>query len=166
MKQLINKFLKEQEYSKGQIYKVCPDVLLKDFINFVDEDKKVEYSKILTRNPIRQPGAYEDLIELQKNINYKKKISGPIIDRIDLHVEVPRVKFEKLSTSAGEKSSASIKERVESARRIQADRLAGSAFMTNGEMSSEAVKKFCPLDNESLSMIRQAGLPTTRAAST
>lgn len=66
MKQLINKFLKEQEYSKGQIYKVCPDVLLKDFVNFVDADKKEEYSKILTRNPIRQPGAYEDLINLQK----------------------------------------------------------------------------------------------------
>ena len=64
MKQLINKFLKEQEYSKGQIYKVCPNVLLKDFVNFVDEDKKEEYSKILTRNPIRQPGAYEDLINL------------------------------------------------------------------------------------------------------
>lgn len=40
MKQLINKFLKEQEYSKGQIYKVCPDVLLNDFIKFVDADKK------------------------------------------------------------------------------------------------------------------------------
>lgn len=66
MKQLINKFLKEQEYSKGQIYKVCPNVLLKDFINFVDDDQKKEYSKILTRNPIRQPGVYEDLINLQK----------------------------------------------------------------------------------------------------
>lgn len=66
MKQLINKFLKEQEYSKGQIYKVCPDVLLKDFINFVDDDQKEEYSKILTRNPIRQPKAYEDLINLLK----------------------------------------------------------------------------------------------------
>ena len=66
MKQLINKFLRKQEYSKGQIYKVCPDVLLKDFVNFVADDQKEEYSKILTRNPIRQPGAYEDLINLQK----------------------------------------------------------------------------------------------------
>ena len=66
MKQLINKFLKEQQYSKGQIYKVCPNVLLKDFVNFVDDDQKEEYSKILTRNPIRQPGVYEDLINLQK----------------------------------------------------------------------------------------------------
>ena len=66
MKQLINKFLKEQEYSKGQIYKVCPDVLLKDFVNFVDVDKKQEYSKILTKSPFRQPGEYEDLINLQK----------------------------------------------------------------------------------------------------
>ena len=64
MKKLIDKFLKEQNYSKGQIYKVCPNVLLKDFINFVDDDQKEEYSKILTRNPIRQPGVYEDLINL------------------------------------------------------------------------------------------------------
>jgi hypothetical protein len=66
MKKLIDKFLKEQNYSKGQIYKVCPNVLLKDFINFVDDDQKEEYSKILTRNPIRQPGVYDDLINLQK----------------------------------------------------------------------------------------------------
>ncbi len=66
MKKLINKFLKEQGYSKGQIYKVCPDVLLKEFTKFADDDQKEEYSKILTRNPIRQPGAYEDLINLQK----------------------------------------------------------------------------------------------------
>ena len=66
MKKLINKFLKEQGYSKGQIYKVCPDVLLKDFTKFVADDQKEEYSKILTRNPIRQPGVYEDLINLQK----------------------------------------------------------------------------------------------------
>ena len=64
MKQLINKFLQEQEYSKGQIYKICPNVLLKDFTKFVSADQKEEYSKILTRNPIRQPGAYEDLINL------------------------------------------------------------------------------------------------------
>ena len=64
MKQLINKFLKEQEYSKGQIYKICPNVLLKEFTKFADDDQKEEYSKILTRNPIRQPGAYEDLINL------------------------------------------------------------------------------------------------------
>jgi hypothetical protein len=66
MKKLIDKFLKEQNYSKGQIYKVCPNVLLKDFINFVEDDQKEEYSKILTRNPIRQPGVYDDLINLQK----------------------------------------------------------------------------------------------------
>ena len=66
MKQLINKFLKEQGYSKGQIYKICPNVLLKDFINFVEKDEKEELSKILIKNPIRQPNVYEDLINLQK----------------------------------------------------------------------------------------------------
>ena len=67
MKKLINKFLKEQEYSKGQIYKICPNVLLKDFTKFVTDDQKEEYSKILKRNPIRQHVVYEDLINLQKN---------------------------------------------------------------------------------------------------
>lgn len=66
MKKLINKFLKEQEYSKGQIYKVCPDVLLNDFVKFVDKDKENELSKILFRNPIRQPNVHQDLINLQK----------------------------------------------------------------------------------------------------
>jgi len=46
MKQLINKFLKEQKYAKGQIYKVCPNVLLQDFVNFVEKEK---YSKILAK---------------------------------------------------------------------------------------------------------------------
>jgi hypothetical protein len=73
MKQLINKFLKEQEYAKGQIYKVCPNVLLKNFIKFAEDtfierhdinpDFK-ELFKILTKNPIRQPNGYEDLIKL------------------------------------------------------------------------------------------------------
>ena len=66
MKNIIKKFLKQEHYNKGQIYKVCPDVLLKEFTKFADDDQKEEYSKILTRNPIRQPGAYEDLINLQK----------------------------------------------------------------------------------------------------
>lgn len=67
MKKLINKFLKEQGYSKGQIYKVCPDVLLKDFVNFVNIDEKEELSIILTKTPIRHPGEYEDLINFQKH---------------------------------------------------------------------------------------------------
>ena len=89
-------------------------------------------------------------------INYKKKISGPILDRIDLHLEVPRVKFEKLTSTSGSETSLEIKARVEQARSIQQNRFANLPFITNSEMSSETVKQFCQLDNTSVNLMRQA----------
>jgi magnesium chelatase family protein len=89
-------------------------------------------------------------------LNYKKKISGPIIDRIDLHIEVPRIKFEKLTSSGSGENSLAIKKRVEQARKIQKERLKDTPFITNSEMSSEAVKKFCEPDNASLSLLKTA----------
>ncbi|MBA3047896.1 YifB family Mg chelatase-like AAA ATPase [Patescibacteria group bacterium] len=88
--------------------------------------------------------------------NYKKKISGPILDRIDLHVEVPRVKFEKLSSEAGGENSKDIKIRVQKARSVQQTRLSKTPFMTNSEMSSEAVKQFCQVDGDSMALLRNA----------
>ncbi len=92
----------------------------------------------------------------QQVLNYKKKISGPIIDRIDLHVEVPRVDFDKLSSAASGEKSADIKKRVETARLIQKERFKNTIFITNTEMSSEAVKDFCILDNKSKDLLRTA----------
>jgi magnesium chelatase family protein len=89
-------------------------------------------------------------------INYKKKISGPILDRIDLHIEVPRVKFDKLAEASNGESSASIKARVESARQKQAQRFSGTNFITNSEMSSEAVKRFCQIDSASTQLLHRA----------
>ncbi len=89
-------------------------------------------------------------------INYKKKISGPIVDRIDLHVEVPRVKFEKLSTEIGGEKSSDIKKRVEKARMIQHDRFKNDPYLVNSEMSSEAVKKFCKIDENSSQLLKNA----------
>ncbi len=88
--------------------------------------------------------------------NYKKKISGPILDRIDLHIEVPRIKFEKLADTASSESSAEIKKRIEKARAIQARRFQDTPYITNSEMSSEAVKKFCPLDDASVHLMKNA----------
>ena len=88
--------------------------------------------------------------------NYKKRISGPIIDRIDLHVEVPRIDFEKLSERTGGENSSTIKKRVEAARKIQRLRFQKTPFVTNSEMSSEAVKRFCALDNETKQIIKEA----------
>jgi magnesium chelatase family protein len=89
-------------------------------------------------------------------INYHKKISGPILDRIDLHIEVPRVKFEKLNEEQGGEKSADIKVRVEAARKVQAQRFKGTSFLTNSEMSSHAVKQFCPVDAASTSLLASA----------
>lgn len=89
-------------------------------------------------------------------INYKKKISGPIMDRIDLHIEVPRIKFEKLSAEIKSENSKAIKERVDLARKIQKERFRGTNLITNSEMSSEAAKRFCKLDSQSIAILRQA----------
>ncbi len=89
-------------------------------------------------------------------INYKKKISGPILDRIDLHIDVPRVKFEKLTSIDPGEDSLSIKLRVEKARKIQRLRFADSPFLTNSEMSSETVKQYCQLETISVDLLRNA----------
>lgn len=89
-------------------------------------------------------------------INYKKKISGPILDRIDLYVEVPRIKFEKLATDDLGEDSKAIRGRINNARKIQQERFKDKTYATNAEMSSEDTKKFCPLDEASASIIKQA----------
>jgi len=89
-------------------------------------------------------------------INYKKKISGPIIDRIDLHVEVPRVMFEKLNDDISGEKSEDIKKRVEIARQKQKERFKNTTFIINSEMTSQAVKEFCKIDNSSLNILKNA----------
>lgn len=89
-------------------------------------------------------------------VNYKKKISGPILDRIDLYVEVPRIKFEKLTGIEAAEDSRTIKARVDQARRIQAERFKNHAYAVNSEMSSEDSKKFCPLEKEAVGLLKNA----------
>lgn len=88
--------------------------------------------------------------------NYKKRISGPILDRIDLHVEVPRLKFDKLIKEQASEGSEAIRKRVQAAREIQTQRFRKEKFITNSEMTSEAVKRFCRLDQTSALLLRQA----------
>lgn len=89
-------------------------------------------------------------------LNYKKKISGPIVDRIDLHIEVPRIKFEKLSSNSNGENSKSIKDRVQNARAIQQERFKDVPFITNSEMNSETVKKYCQVDSTSQQLLKNA----------
>ncbi|MEA3398723.1 MAG: YifB family Mg chelatase-like AAA ATPase [Patescibacteria group bacterium] len=89
-------------------------------------------------------------------INYKKKISGPILDRIDLHIEVPRINFEKLTSDENNEKSNIIKTRIQTARAIQHKRLKKTPFITNSEMPSAAVKNFCEIDNASKQLLKTA----------
>ena len=89
--------------------------------------------------------------------NYRQRISGPLLDRIDLHVEVPLVDFRELSsnTNTGE-SSADIRQRVMAARQIQHERFRRSGHSTNAAMSSRQVRQHCQLDAEATGYLEQA----------
>lgn len=89
-------------------------------------------------------------------IAYRKKISGPLLDRIDLHVEVPRVPFEKLTTAELAEPSAEIRKRVEDARAVQMARFAGTNIKTNSEMGNEEIRAHCALDEKSVELLRAA----------
>ncbi|MBT5820151.1 MAG: YifB family Mg chelatase-like AAA ATPase, partial [Candidatus Magasanikbacteria bacterium] len=87
---------------------------------------------------------------------YQKKISGPLLDRIDLHTEVPRINFDKLSQNELAESSASIRERVEAAHEKQERRFKDTIYTTNSEMKNKHIKEFCKLDDASIDLLRQA----------
>ncbi|MCK5490525.1 MAG: YifB family Mg chelatase-like AAA ATPase [Candidatus Pacebacteria bacterium] len=89
-------------------------------------------------------------------IKYQKKISGPLIDRIDLHIEVPRIKFEKLADEKLAENSALIRERVEKARQIQHTRFIDKKIISNSEMNSQEVKEFCKIDETTLEILKTA----------
>lgn len=89
-------------------------------------------------------------------IKYQKKISGPLLDRIDLYIEVPRIKFEKLAEEALAEASADIQKRVEAARKIQKERFLGKELVSNSEMNSQIVKEFCAVDDTTLNLLKTA----------
>ena len=89
--------------------------------------------------------------------NYRKRISGPLLDRIDIHVEVPLVNFRELTsdTNTGE-SSAVIRERVAAARNIQVARLKTAKLSTNAAMGAKQVRECCKLDAEGKGYLEHA----------
>jgi magnesium chelatase family protein len=89
-------------------------------------------------------------------IRYQKKVSGPLLDRIDIHIEVPRVKYEKLSSEKVAEESKKVKERVQKAREIQNKRFKGLKIKNNSNISSRHIKEFCKLEPEAEKIIAQA----------
>ncbi len=93
-----------------------------------------------------------------QRVRYQQKISGPIMDRIDLHIEVPRLKFEKLEDNSVGESSKDIRERVERAREIQRKRFDSASvnIMTNSEMRPNHIKEMCVLGDDCRALLKQA----------
>ena len=78
---------------------------------------------------------------------YQKRISGPLLDRIDIHVQVPRVDFDKLTDSARCETSESVRGRVEAARQRQQARFSGLPYAAcNADMGPTEVREYCSLD--------------------
>lgn len=80
--------------------------------------------------------------------NYKAKISGPLLDRIDIKIDVDEVKYEELTDKTGGESSAEVKKRVNRTRAIQAERFKNDGITTNADMKERQLEKYCKLSEE------------------
>jgi magnesium chelatase family protein len=87
---------------------------------------------------------------------YQKRISGPLMDRIDIHIEVPRVDYEKLSSDRLGEPSADVRARVEAARGRQRKRFEGTAMTCNADMGPAEVREHCEVDPAGKSLLRAA----------
>lgn len=88
---------------------------------------------------------------------YMAKISGPLLDRIDIHIEVPAVKYKELAAETKSESSSVIRDRVITARKIQLKRFTGSNnIYNNGDMGSREVRQFCTLDSAGAELLKMA----------
>jgi magnesium chelatase family protein len=87
---------------------------------------------------------------------YIGRISGPLLDRIDLHIEVPAVPFQELSTGADGTSSTAMREQVNRARAAQRRRFGEGTYRLNSRMTSRQLRKFCPLDEECRNLLKTA----------
>jgi len=103
-------------------------------------------------DPVRQCRCHPRQIE-----SYRAKVSGPLLDRIDLHVEVPLIDYRQLSSETKQESSATIRERVMACRRLQEHRFSSERdIRTNSEMTPKAMREFCKVGEDCASLLEQA----------
>jgi magnesium chelatase family protein len=84
------------------------------------------------------------------------KISGPLLDRIDMHIEVPSVEFKELASKQAGTPSEEMRDQVVSARQTQTERFANSRINCNAQMNSRQVRQFCELDKASQALLRDS----------
>jgi len=106
-------------------------------------------------------GRYHDLksscrCSTNEIYKYRSKISGPLLDRIDIHIEVPAARYQELSSNLPAESSVQIKERVNKTREIQRERFKDEGILCNALMSHKQVRKFCTLGKEESELLKMA----------
>ena len=84
------------------------------------------------------------------------KISGPLLDRIDIHIELPSIKYKELSDNKDAEPSGVIKARVEKARAIQRERFKSEGIFYNAQMNTKLIKKYCVLEDETKELLKMA----------
>jgi len=87
---------------------------------------------------------------------YLAKISGPLLDRIDIHIDVPSLKYKELSSDSAGESSSVIRKRVNSARKVQHERFKGDGIFCNAHMSPKQIKKHCAIDEAGQRLLETA----------
>jgi magnesium chelatase family protein len=87
---------------------------------------------------------------------YRSKISGPLMDRIDIHIEVPAVKYRDLASRDSGEPSREIKRRVDQARKVQLERFKGMKIYCNAQMTNRQIKKYCQIDEASQGLLEVA----------
>lgn len=87
---------------------------------------------------------------------YMSRISGPLLDRVDIHVDVPALRYKELASEYAGESSAQVAERVNEARKVQRERFKGRRTFSNGAMTSRHIKEFCRLDQEGRDVLKMA----------
>jgi magnesium chelatase family protein len=93
---------------------------------------------------------------MQAVTRYQQRISGPLLDRIDIYAEVPRVDYDKLSSDRLGEPSANIRERVEKAREKQRQRFTSGKLLSNADMGPKEVRENCILDEAGKALIKAA----------
>ncbi len=90
--------------------------------------------------------------EIQRYVN---KISGPLLDRIDIHVDVPALKYREIASDGGGDSSADVRDRVNAARRFQIERFRGMRLYCNAQMTTRVLRKYCRPDDEAQQLLKR-----------
>ena len=89
-------------------------------------------------------------------VRYRSKVSGPLLDRLDIHVEVPAVPYRELVARESGEASQTIRDRVVAARSRQTHRFAGRGMYANARMSAKDIKRYCSVDPEGARLLEKA----------